>query len=199
MKGLVWGQIYFVLFASFAVLAFCERCAPDLAPQVAQGVLTLLASVLASGVALWIAYKAYPAQKQKDHELQMQAEMRSLAAQYFSEIAALKVFYCTCDDESKKPSKGLELQKKSFEKLAALVFYVPGDVADLISKPLKFIAAEEYKRIAPAERLREFRDRETEAIISMRGFINSPRKIKNTVNDANYVMRALDRGYGAQK
>ncbi|UWS80101.1 hypothetical protein N1037_03480 [Phaeobacter sp. G2] len=68
--------------ASVEVMTACENVCRDFSwlvlssPRVIQGALTLCAAFLASGTALWIAYRAYPAQKIADRILQEAHERR---------------------------------------------------------------------------------------------------------------------------
>ena len=49
----------------------------------------VIAAIVASGTALWIAYKAYPEQKEKDRELQVDSDKRKIYGTLLSSLVAL--------------------------------------------------------------------------------------------------------------
>lgn len=71
-------------------ITVCESICRDFSliwfadPKVWQAGFTLLAAIVASGSALWIAYKVYPVQKEKDRQLQIRAKRRQA---YLSSIS----------------------------------------------------------------------------------------------------------------
>lgn len=74
-----------------------SECVLGIDPRVLQGLLTLLASAVAAGAALWIAYFAYPRQKKIDRRYAIQAESRASYAKFSSEISEL--FRCVEKNE----------------------------------------------------------------------------------------------------
>ncbi|WP_170474748.1 hypothetical protein [Ruegeria arenilitoris] len=82
------------------VISACENVRRDFNwlvlsdPKVLQGALTVLAAMIAASTALYIALKIYPIQKQKDKDLQIQAETRSVYAETIAVLGAYFGLVC---------------------------------------------------------------------------------------------------------
>jgi hypothetical protein len=63
---------------------------PACDPRIIQGILTLLAALLGSCTALWIAYRAYPNQKDKDRDLEVRRERRKAYSLLFNSAVNLE-------------------------------------------------------------------------------------------------------------
>lgn len=193
MKGLAWGIVYTLLTCALANAVGQQFPVPwkELLPWL-SGFGDLLV-----GLAAVAALVAYPWQKRKDRELQMQAEMRLSAARYVSAVSNLKLSVFAKDGADQPLD--LSLLRECSNRLAELSFYLSGDVMATVAAPHKYIARDEYKYDSPANQLREFRNRESAAILVLRQQIRAPRAISGAQEDAREVMIALDPSYVSAK
>lgn len=78
--------------ASVEVITACENVCGDFGwlvpddPRIIQGFLTVVAAIIASCTAIYIAQVVYPKQKEKDHALDWRAEKRALFRQFLSQV-----------------------------------------------------------------------------------------------------------------
>jgi hypothetical protein len=85
---------------------------------------TLAATIIASATALLIAFVAYPWQKAKDRELQIQSEKRSAYADYLWALKRLELAITTGDDESAVPN-AIDEARRHFHNM---ILYAPVEI-----------------------------------------------------------------------
>ncbi|MBU2867874.1 hypothetical protein [Pacificibacter marinus] len=107
-------------------------------PKIIQGILTFSGALVASCSALWIAYRAYPSQKQADRALQKEHERRDVYRRF---LRAANVHYASISmahwSKNADPLKSTYLDLVAV--LAELGAYVPADAQnDVLSACQKY-------------------------------------------------------------